>query len=463
MEERKVQFRCLKQDFSGKGIVNYKNKNYRFPNLVVNEEAMFKVEKFNQKEPLKLDKIVKYSTSRCNVNCKNFGTCPICTYSHLEYAKEVELKEAYVKDLFAKIRDFKFYPTVKALELEHYQNKANLFATKSKANKFSCGLFSKETNSIFTLTECDLQNEAFNKLTILINRIFNGIEPYDSKTKKGVIKSVLLRYTSKETMVIINTNGVDLPRKEVLVKELINSKLNVTNVIQNYAEKSGSKFVDKTRVLYGQGYIFEEYSNIRYRISAKSFYDTNTKMTFELYNHAISLASITVGSTSATLFSQVGLLPILLSKKSGKVYAQDSNKSNFNDLETNLKLNKVKNVETISLDASKTLKDLKYKKIKIDNLFVEPSDLGLSDEFIEDLIKLNPKRLVYIAHDAKTSEHDTYNLGLKGYSLKKLQIVDTNPRTFEISSILVFESRISDSKVEQTNRQSKTVRKTYKR
>lgn len=459
MEERKVQFRCLKQDFSGKGIVNYKNKNYKFPNLVVNEEAMFKVEKFNQKEPLKLDKIVKYSPSRCNVNCKNFGTCPICTYSHLDYSKEVELKEAYVKDLFAKIRDFKFYPLVKAKDLEHYQNKANLFATKSKASKFSTGFFSKETNSIYTLTECELQNEAFNKLTILINRIFSGIEPYDSKSKKGVIKSVLLRYTSKETMVIINTNGVDLPRKEVLVKELINAKLNVTNVIQNYSEKSGSKFVDKTRLLFGQGFIFEEYDNIRYRISAKSFYDTNTKMTFELYNHAISLAGINNSSVSATLFSQVGLLPILVSKTSSKVYAQDSNKSNYQDLENNLKINKLKNVETISLDASKTLKELKYKKINIDNLFVEPSDLGLSDEFVEDLIKLNPKKLIYIGHDAKTSEHDTYNLGLKGYSLKKLQIVDTNPRTFEISTVLIFESRINNKETNQNSKQTKPTRR----
>ena len=463
MEERKVQFRCLKQDFSGKGIVNYKNKNYKFPNLVVNEEAMFKVEKFNQKEPLKLDKIVKYSSSRCNVNCKNFGTCPICTYSHLDYSKEVELKEAYVKDLFAKIRDFKFYPLVKAKDLEHYQNKANLFATKSKASKFSTGFFSKESNSIYTLTECELQNEVFNKLTILINRIFQGIEPYDSKSKKGVIKSVLLRYTSKETMVINNTNGVDLPRKEVIVKELINAKLNVTNVIQNYSEKSGSKFVDKTRVLYGQGFIFEEYDNIRYRISAKSFYDTNTKMTFELYNRAISLAGINNSSVSATLFSQVGLLPILVSKTSSKVYAQDSNKSNFQDLENNLKINKVKNVETISLDASKTLTELKYKKINIDNLFVEPSDLGLSDEFIEDLIKLNPKKLIYIGHDAKTSEHDTYNLGLKGYSLKKLQIIDTNPRTFEISSVLVFESRINNKEIEQGKKQTRPVRRSVRK
>lgn len=445
--DRNVQFRCLKQDFSGKGIVNYKNKNYKFPNLVVNEEAIFNVDKFNQKEPLKLQKIVKFSDSREKVTCPNFGTCPMCSYCHLSYSKEIELKEGYVKDLFARIRDFKFLPTTKSNQLNHYLNKANLFATKSKSDKFATGYFSKENNNIYALTECELMPESFNKLTILINRIFSNIEPYDSKNKKGVIKSILLRFTSKETMVIINTNGIDLPRKDVLVNELKNAKLNVTNVIQNYSERVGSKYEEKTRILYGQGFIFEEINQIKFRISNRSFYDSNNEMSFKLYEEAIKMASISENSKVATLFSQIGLLPILLSKNNCLVYSQDSNKSNYSDLEYNIRLNKIKNVNLINSDANKTLKDFKYNKVNIDALFVEPSDLGLSNDFIEELIKLNPKKLVYISNDPKTLEHDTYSLGLKGYSLKKLKIVDMNPKTFTIYTIAYFESKIKNNNI----------------
>ncbi len=459
MDERKVQFRAIKQDYSGKGIVNYKNKNYRFPNLIVNEEAIFNVEKFNQKEPLKLDKIVKLSDIRCKAECPNFGSCPLCTYSHLPYSKEIELKEAYVKDLFSKIRDFKFVPTRKAEKLEHYQNKTNLFASKSKAGKFSLGFFNKDTNSIYNITECNLAHPSFNKLSILINRVFSSVEPYDSKTRKGVIKSVLIRYTSKEVMVIINTNGIDLPKKEVLVKELINAKLNVTNVIQNYSERVGSKFEEKTRILYGQGYIFEEVNGIKYRISSKSFYDSNTEMTFALYNDAIKLAGIKENDKVLTLFSQIGVLPILLDKEKALVIAQDSNKANISDLETNLKLNKVKRTETMSLEAPKALREVRLSKRQIDTVFVEPSDLGVSNELILELIKLNPKRLVYISHNAKTSEKDTFNLGQSGYFLKKQEIVDTNPRVFEISSILVFESKIKNQVKEEKDYSKKKIKR----
>lgn len=442
MEKRAI-FRCLKLDNTGKGIVNYNNKYYKIPNFLPNEEAEFSINKSNLKEPIKLIKIVKKSKDRCNPNCPNFGTCPVCAFRHIDYATEIKSKDDFVKDIFAKLRDFKYLGLDKANNIENYRNKAQLFATLSKALNITCGYFDPKTKDIYSITECNLIDERFNKIMAVLNKALTvaRIAPYDSKTKKGILKSISIRFAKKEAMVVLSTNGIDLPHKEGITKALLASNLNIKNVIQVYSERNGSKFVEKERVLYGQGFMFDEANGLKFRISAKSYYGNNTLGMFKVYNEAIGLADIKPTDIVLDTYASIGILPMLLSRYATSVYAQESNQDNAKDITASTKLNRITNLNLIQKETISAFKD--FSKGDIDVVFAEPSQEGLSIDFQDNLVKLAPKKLVYISNNAFTLEKDTYDLSLKGYSLKKLKAYDLAPRTGEVTLIAILEARPS--------------------
>ena len=132
---------------------------------------------------------------------------------------------------------------------------------------------------------------------------------------------------------------------------------------------------------------------------------------------------------------------MLLSRYATTVYAQESNQDNAKDITASTKLNRITNLNLIQKETISTFKD--FSKGDIDVVFAEPSQEGLSIDFQDNLVKLAPKKLVYISNNAFTLEKDTYDLSLKGYSLKKLKAYDLAPRTGEVTLIAILEARPS--------------------
>lgn len=441
--EKIATFRCLKLDNTGKGVVNYNNKYYKIPNFLTNEEAEFFINKSDLKEPIKLKKIVKRSKERCNPNCPNFGTCPVCTYRHMDYKTEVDSKEAYVKDIFSKLRDFKYFGIEESKNIDNYKNKAQLFSSLSKAGNITFGYFDPKKKDIYSITECNLIDQRFNQIMPVLNKALTlaRITPYESKGKKGILKNISIRFAKNEVMIVLSTNGIDLPHREGIVKALLKAKLNIKNIIQVYSERVGSKFVEKERVLYGQGFMYEEYDHMKFRISAKSFYESNTEGMFKIYMEAIKLAEINPNDIALSTFSSIGVLPMLLSRYATTVYAQESNKDNVQDITSSIKANRINNLNILAKEPNDAFKE--FSKGGVDIVFAEPSDEGLSLEYQNNLIKLAPKKLVYISSNPFTLEKDVYDLSLKGYSLKKLKAFDVSPRTSEIYALAILEAKSS--------------------
>ena len=169
----------------------------------------------------------------------------------MDYKTEVDSKEAYVKDIFSKLRDFKYLGIEESKNIDNYKNKAQLFSSLSKAGNITFGYFDPKKKDIYSITECNLIDQRFNQIMPVLNKALTlaRITPYESKGKKGILKNISIRFAKNEVMIVLSTNGIDLPHREGIVKALLKAKLNIKNIIQVYSERVGSKFVEKELIL----------------------------------------------------------------------------------------------------------------------------------------------------------------------------------------------------------------------
>ncbi len=430
---KKANFRCLKEDYEGNGLINYNNQFIKINGILKDEEGEFEIEK-NSSHPLKLVKIIKRNDKiREKVNCPFYKECTKCKYQGLTYSHELELKDEYIKECFSHFRDFSYLGIEKAYNKDSYRNKTLKAYKLSKAKKVVCGFY--VNNNLVSITDCKIEAkkiiEVINKFNIILSK--NHIEPYDNYTKKGIIKSLCVRYgfNSKELMLIIETNSEMFPGRNNVVKDLLKEDLNITTIIQTFNKKE--------RVLYGKGFIVDMVCDYKFKITSNSFFPINSLGYEALIKSLINLDLFKETDNVLDIYSNISLLDIVLSNKVNKIYALSTSKEDSYIAKENIRLNQVKNVELIDGRLSEYL--VKLKDNKIDTIIINAPSEGLDKDTINKLKDYNAKKLIYISNDIKTLERNAFDLSMSAYSLKVLKGFDLSPRTSQISLVAIFEHK----------------------
>lgn len=210
----------------------------------------------------------------------------------------------------------------------------------------------------------------------------------------------------------------------------------ITTVVMNYNDKNTSMVLgEKERVLYGKGYIEDTLCGCRFRISSKSFYQVNSIQTEKLYNLAIDYAGLSGNEIVFDAYCGIGTIGIIASKKAGKVIGVELNKDAVRDAVRNAKVNSIGNIDFYNNDAGKFMAQYASEGASADVVFMDPPRAGSDELFMENMLTLMPKKIVYISCNPVTLARDLKYLTGRGYEVMKATPVDMFPCTEHVEVV----------------------------
>ncbi|WP_069648952.1 23S rRNA (uracil(1939)-C(5))-methyltransferase RlmD [Caloranaerobacter ferrireducens] len=394
--------------------------------------------------------IVEPSTKRVIPKCKLSYACGGCQIQGLDYQEQLKIKTNKVKNDIKKIghlEDVTIHDTLGMDNPYRYRNKAQ-FPVGRKNKKITIGFYKRGSHEIVDTSSCIIQHEVNDKVIELIRAYMKtyNIKPYDEKTGKGLIRHILTKTAFKtgDVMVVIITNGEKLPYKDKLIEILKSNITNLKSVIQNINTKKTNVILgDKTKVLFGSEKIIDYIGNLKFNISAKSFFQVNPMQTEVLYNKALEYAELEGDEIVFDLYCGIGTISLFLAQKAKKVYGIEVVKEAIVDAKENARINGIENVEFYEGIAEEIFPKLYNQGIRADVVVVDPPRKGCDKEVLDTIVKMSPKRVVYVSCNPSTLARDLKYLDEKGYKTIEIQPVDMFPHTTHVESVVLIKRKHS--------------------
>lgn len=376
-----------------------------------------------------------------NLNCKVAKKCNSCQLNNLSYEQQLTYKHNKCKkflSMFCAVQ-----PVISMKSPFNYRNKAQAVFKRERDKSISWGLYKSTTNTLVKTNKCKLHTSVANDIFDTLCALFKSfkISVYDPFKGTGFIKSAVVRegFASKEVMVILNGADALFPAKKTFVTALLKKHPNITTVVTTINKDNKKLFIGKTQeILYGDGYIKDTLCGKTFIISPQSFYQINPVQTEKLYTKAIELANLNKTQIVLDSYCGVGTIGICAADKAKTVLSVESNKDAIFDAKKNTKINGIKNIEFTCADAKDYIAFLKKEGVQIDVCFVDPPRMGCSKEFLDSLVSMDIKKVVYISCNVETQSRDIRLLKKHGYKVEHVQPVDMFPHTNHIESIALI-------------------------
>lgn len=434
------EFKNVKVGYIPDCEVQINNKKYLIHGVIDGEDILVDTD---GRYP-SLHKVTKPSQYRITNGCPYQNECGGCQFMHVDYDYEVKQKELFINDLF---KSFKLSEPIKLLRAYNplnYRNKCQMTYKLSKTKKVVCGLYEEYSHRLVTVSDCMLQSKHANTIIKELNKILtkHKIQPYDEKTRSGCLRHVYIRhgFNSKETMVVLVTNGEMFPGRNNVITDLKKLDLGITTIVQNYNSRDTSIVLgDKEKVLYGPGFIYEMVGDYKFKISSKSFFQINTLGMKKLYDLALEKAEISKNDIVIDAYCGVGTISIFASKYANKFIGVELNKQAIQDAKLNAKINNITNIDFIADDATNFMTHLAKDRKKIDVVIMDPPRDGSTKQFINAIGHLQPRKVVYVSCDPNTLKRDLYQFFENDYVLKSIDAVDMFSRTQHVEVVTLLE------------------------
>lgn len=380
---------------------------------------------------------------RKEIWCPISYKCGGCDYASVPYYEELEDKFHYVHSLFS--RYCTVYDVMGMKKPEHYRNKVQAVIGEDRSGKTVSGLYRKGTHDLIAVRSCRLEFRDAEKIMSSIKGLMKSyhMRPYDEDRFTGDLRHVLMRRSQKdgEVMVIL---VFGTPRFKAS-KDFANSLMNMHPEIKTVArqingEKTSMVLSDAPiEILKGPGYITDRLFDLDFKISPSSFFQVNVKQTEALYSMAMKMAGLSGKEKVLDAYCGTGTIALVASKRASSVTGVELNPAAIENAKENAKENGILNVSFVNADASVFCKQMAKDKESFDVAFLDPPRAGSDERFLSSLIKLGPKRIVYISCNPETQERDCRYLEKFGpYRLVAVQPVDMFPRTMHIETVALL-------------------------
>ncbi|MBC1617788.1 23S rRNA (uracil(1939)-C(5))-methyltransferase RlmD [Listeria booriae] len=441
-----VVFEDLTHD--GNGVAKIDGYPIFVPQGLPDEIAQIKVLKTNKNYGFgKIIELTKESADRVTPPCLVYSQCGGCQLQHLSYDGQLRMKQKQVAQVMRRIgkQDVEVLPTLGMKNPWNYRNKAQV-PVGFVNGRLVAGFYQQRSHQIIDMNTCLIQQEENNEVIQTARAIFAKyyVEPYDETTRKGVLRHLMTRFatTTGELMLVIVTTKLNFPNKAEILAELQQSIPELTSLVQNVnTANTNVIFGEQTVVLAGREYIMDTIHGISFAISARSFYQVNPEQTEILYTEALKLAGLTGEETVIDAYCGIGSISLCLAKEAKHVYGVEIVPQAIEDARANAKLNKMDNVTFAVGKAEEVIPDWFKQGIKADVLVVDPPRKGCDDALLQTILKMKPKRVVYVSCNPATLARDMLVLTEGGYEAKMVQPVDMFPQTTHVECVTVLERK----------------------
>lgn len=426
-----MKIKCLRVNNLTESVCE---NNFKVKYLLLNETAEF----INRKNKVIQEQdLIVASKHRTKVICPIFYECGGCDFLHVKYEEQLRLKAEYIFNKFHKNNlRIKMSPMISSDNPLYYRHKVVLSAATSK-KKLRLGLYQLRSKRIIPFLNCYIQDKDINKVMRSVEQLLIKfkISAYSLDQGSGIVKHILIRksFSSKKMLVVFVTQGKLFPNAKKIVSQLVKLHPKIETITQNiHYKKTNIVLLDEEKTLYGKGYIEDEIEQIKFRLSAKSFYQVNPAQMIKLYKNALELADIKKTDTVIDTYSGIGTISLLAAKKAKKVIAIEINSSAHQDALYNKKINGITNVEFINKDVTTFIKDFSGN---VDCLIMDPAREGSTENFLSSVLKLKPKKIIYISCSPETQVRDLLLL-TKDYEIKTVLPIDMFSQTKHVETIV---------------------------
>ena len=376
-----------------------------------------------------------------NIKCPVSNKCGGCNYIEMDYGKQLSIKQKEVNKLlssFGKVDNI-----VGMEDPYHYRNKVHAVFSFKKGGKIISGVYKEGTHIVVPVEKCLIENEKADEIIATIRELLKSFKMkiFDEDTGYGFFRHVLIRTgrSTGEIMVILVVASNVFPSRNNFVKALTKAHPEITTIVMNINDKKTSMVLgDQERVLYGKGFIEDVLCGKRFRISSKSFYQVNPVQTEILYNMAVDYANLTGNETVFDAYCGIGTIGIVAAAGAKEVIGVELNKDAVKDAIKNAKINEVKNITFYNNDAGVFMTQYANNDGKADVVFMDPPRSGSTEEFMQHMVNLAPKRVVYVSCNPQTLARDLKFLVKKGYEVERISPVDMFPHTGHVETVVLM-------------------------
>ena len=442
----------------GKAIARLENRVIFIPMVIPGDVVDVQVTKKRKSYwEAKLVRLVAPSPDRQEPVCEHFGICGGCKWQMLPYPLQLTYKAKQVSDQLTRIGRLQLpaiKPIIGADHPEFYRNKMEytfsnrrwLTAEEFRSEESSAaepvlglhvrGLFDK----VVGVNKCWLQPDPANTIRDDVRDFTkeHGFTYFDLRNQAGLMRNLTIRCTSTgEWMVIVSFHEDQPDNRKLLMDHLAETYPFLTSLVYVVNPKRNDTISDLEVVTwYGRDHIIEEMEGLRFKISPKSFFQTNTHQVHRLYHVVREFAGLTGGETVYDLYTGTGTIAQYLAGKVSKIIGIEYLPEAIEDAKINAEFNKISNAFFITGDIKDTLNSALFEEYGgPDVIILDPPRAGVHEDVIKAIREAHPKRIVYVSCNPATQARDLALLS-DLYAVTDVQPVDMFPHTHHVENVV---------------------------
>ena len=373
--------------------------------------------------------------------CPMAKKCGGCQMQNLPYDRQLLVKQGQVNGLMGKFCHVD--PILGMDEPYHYRNKVQAAFGTDARGKIISGVYQSGSHRIVSVDDCMLEDVTADHIIVDIRKMLPQFKmtAYDERRGTGWLRHVLVKrsFHTGEVMVVLVAATPIFKARRPFLAALLQMHPEITTVILNVNDRFTSLVLgEKETVLFGPGYIEDMLCGLRFRISAKSFYQINPTQTEKLYDTAIRFAGLTGKERVLDAYCGTGTIGLAASGKALEVAGVELNADAVRDAIANARRNGVKNCWFTCGDAGAFMTEMAARGETCDVVFMDPPRAGSDRAFLTALLQMAPKRVVYVSCNPETLARDVAVLTAGGYAVKKVQPVDMFPHTHHVETVVLL-------------------------
>lgn len=406
----------------------------------------------------------KLSEKRTEPECQHFGTCGGCKWQFMDYKHQLYYKQNEVVNNLQRLGHIELpevTPILGSAKQYFYRNKMEFsfsdkrWLTQEEINseddlgdKNALGFHIPGMwDKILDIKQCHLQEDPSNEIRNAVKQfsVENGLEFFNTRNQTGLLRTMMIRTSSTgEIMVLIQFFKDDKIKRELLLDFLSETFPQITSLQYVVNSKANDTIYDQAVICYkGNDHIFETMEGLKFKINAKSFYQTNSAQAYELYKITRSFAKLTGSELVYDLYTGTGTIAQFIAKQAKKVIGVEAVPDAIKAAKENAQLNNITNVEFYVGDMKSVFNAAFIKTHgKPDVIITDPPRDGMHKDVVQQILNIAPNKIVYVSCNSATQARDLALMDAV-YKVTKTLAVDMFPQTHHVENVVLLEKRDS--------------------
>ncbi|CAG2534375.1 23S rRNA (uracil1939-C5)-methyltransferase [Maribacter dokdonensis] len=402
------------------------------------------------------------SDKRVDPVCQHFNVCGGCKWQDMGYEHQLFYKQKEVENNLKRIGHLdlpELTPILGSEQQYFYRNKMEFSFSDSRwltlneiqsdqqiDNKNALGFHIPGMwDKILDIKKCHLQKDPSNAIRLETKRfaIENGLSFFNPRNQYGMLRTLMLRTSSiGEIMVLVQFFENDKEKRELLLNHLSKTFPEITSLLYVINPKQNDTIYDQEIICFsGRDHIFEEMEGLKFKINAKSFYQTNSEQAYELYKITRNFADLKGDELVYDLYTGTGTIAQFVSKKAKKVIGIESVPEAILDAKANAERNKIENVDFFVGDMKNVFNEQFIAQNGVpDVIITDPPRDGMHKDVVQQILNIAPKKVVYVSCNSATQARDL-ELMKEMYTITKVQPVDMFPQTHHVENVVLLEKK----------------------